>query len=71
MKESKEQAFKRVAGKRAQRILKQLELLGNCGNKHNYEYTEEQVAKLFRNIDAQLQEARNHFNIHRSKGFQL
>src|SRR5690349_12957580 len=40
-------SFKSIAGRRANNILKQLDLLGNCANKNSYTYTPEQVSKIF------------------------
>ena len=71
MAETSEERFKRVAGKRVKRILKQLELLANCSNKHNYQFSEEQVNKIFASIDAQAKEARAKFSISRSDNFAL
>ncbi len=50
--------FKRVAEKRTNRIIDQIRLLGNCSNRSNYEYTEEDVKKIFSVIDAELKEAK-------------
>ena len=38
-----------------------IELLGNCANTNNYEYTEEEVKKIFSAIDAQLNETKAKF----------
>ncbi|MDZ7694752.1 MAG: hypothetical protein U5K69_27145 [Balneolaceae bacterium] len=37
--------FEKVAGKRVQFILEKLDLLGNCANQSNYDYSEEDVKK--------------------------
>lgn len=39
--------FEKVAGNRVQFILDKLELLGNCSNRSNYGYTEDDVKKMF------------------------
>lgn len=70
-RETPEQRFKRLGEKRGRRILKELELLGNLGNLHNYRYTEEQVNKIFEAITQQLAEARNKFSVKRSREFSL
>lgn len=70
-RESTSARFIRVAGKRTKRILKQLELLGNCSNTHNYRFTEEQIAKIFDTIEKQALEARNKFSVKRSDDFRL
>ncbi|MDQ6758008.1 MAG: hypothetical protein M3004_13860 [Bacteroidota bacterium] len=39
--------FEKVAAKRTQKILDLLDILGNCSNRSNYEYTDEDVRKMF------------------------
>ena len=46
----KTERFVRIAEKRTQRVLESLRLLGQCSNKISYEYTDEQVNKIFREI---------------------
>ena len=54
MEESRNERFKRVAVKRTNDILEKIRILGNCSNKSSYEYTEEEVNKIFSEIDKQL-----------------
>ena len=53
-KESRHERFKRIAAKRTNEILEKIRILGNCSNKSSYEYTEEEVNKIFSEIDKQL-----------------
>ncbi len=53
-KESRHDRFKRVAAKRVNDILEKIRILGNCSNKSSYEFTEEEVSKIFSEIDKQL-----------------
>lgn len=46
--------FKRVAEGRTNKIIDQLRLLGNCANKSNYDYTDEDVKKIFSAIETEL-----------------
>ena len=39
--------FESVAARRTQKILDLLDILGNCSNKSNYEYTDEDIRKMF------------------------
>lgn len=71
LRETPEQRFKRIAEKRTLRVLKELELLSQCGNSHNYKYSEEQVNKIFDAITQQLEESRNKFVVKRSREFKL
>ncbi|MCC8361017.1 hypothetical protein [Salinimicrobium sediminilitoris] len=43
----KRQRFEEVAGKRVRFIIDKLDLLGNCSNRNNYEYNEEDTKKMF------------------------
>lgn len=49
--ESKRERFKRIAENRTNKILNMIELLGNCSNKNNYEYTDDDVKSIFNAID--------------------
>ena len=60
MKEKKER-FVRIAEKRTNKILEQLRLLGNCSNKNNYEYTDEDIKKIFNVIEAELKNTKIRF----------
>ena len=69
MAETKEGRFVRVAERRVKTILKELELLGNCANKHNYNYSEEQVMHMKKALEATMQETMSQFSLERSKTF--
>lgn len=64
----KKERFKKVAEQRTNKVLKMIELLGNCANTNNYEYTEEEVKKIFSAIDAQLNETKAKFKNIKEKG---
>jgi hypothetical protein len=46
-KSTRRERFENVAARRTQKILDLLDILGNCSNKSNYEYTDEDVRKMF------------------------
>jgi hypothetical protein len=52
--ETRHERFKRIAAKRTNEILEKIRILGNCSNKSSYDYTEEEVNKIFSEIDKQL-----------------
>ncbi len=54
MEETRRQRFKRIAGARTNKILDMLKLLGNCSNTGNYEYSENDVKKIFNAIEAEV-----------------
>lgn len=54
--------FENVAGRRTQKILESLDILSNCSNKSNYEYTEEDVRKMFNAIKDRVKTTEASFN---------
>ena len=54
VKESKSELFIRLATKRMSNILKAMRILGNCSNRSNYEYTNEQIEKIYASIQESL-----------------
>lgn len=57
-KTEKRQRFEKVAGKRVQKILDTLQLLKNCSNRNNYEFTESDVEQMFSEISKAMKESR-------------
>jgi len=52
--ETKQEKFKRLAEQRTQRVLRDLRILGNCANRVVYEYSDEQVRKIFSTIEDEV-----------------
>lgn len=69
--ETKSDRFKRVAERRTKVVLRDLRIIGNCGNKGNYSYTEEQVRKIFSEIEQAVKEAKSRFHLPKEKEFKL
>ncbi len=61
IQETKIEKFKRLAIVRGNRILRDIGLLGNLANRNNYEYSQEDVKKLFSAIDEQIKETKSQF----------
>lgn len=61
MKETRRQRFKRIAGARTNKILDMLKLLGNCSNTGNYEYSENDVKKIFNAIETEVKISKTKF----------
>lgn len=57
-KTEKRQRFEKVAGNRVQKVLDTLQLLKNCSNRNNYEYSEADVELMFSEIAKALKDAR-------------
>lgn len=53
--------FKRVAENRTNRIIEQIRLLGNCSNRSNYEYGDDDVKKIFAAIESELKDTKLKF----------
>ena len=72
MNSNKDQNFRRVAERRTNATLNSLRLLGQCSNRRIYEYTEEEVKHLFREIESELKRVRGLFNPnHSTKSFKF
>lgn len=71
MEESRRDRFKRIAAKRTNDILEKVRILGNCSNKSSYEYTEEDVNKIFSEIDKQLKFTKAKFLAGKRERFRL
>lgn len=61
-KETNRERFIRIAESRTQKIIDMIELLGNCSNQYNYEYTQKDVDKMFLAIDLALKNSKARFN---------
>jgi Fe-S cluster biogenesis protein NfuA len=59
--ETKEEKFKRIASARTGRILNDLRLLGNCANTSSYQYTNNDVEKIFTAIEKEYKRVKTLF----------
>ncbi len=68
-KNLRRERFENVAGRRTQKILELLDTLANCANKSNYEYSENDVQKMFSAIKDRIKTTEASFGnaINRSK----
>ena len=60
-KSEKRERFEKVASNRVQRIIDTLDLLKNCSNRGNYDYTAEDVELMFSSISKSLKSAKAAF----------
>lgn len=63
--------FKRLAVYRTNEVLKRLKVLGNCANRSAYDYTEEEVNKIFNEIEKQVKHIKSKFSFPKDKSFKL
>ncbi|MFC1900444.1 hypothetical protein ACFLYN_02510 [Chloroflexota bacterium] len=61
--DGKKERFHRVATRRTNEVLKKLAILGNCANRSAYEYTEDEVNKIFSEIEREVKTTRMRFRI--------
>lgn len=61
MQEGRTEKFKRLATYRTNEVLNKLRLLGNLSNKGNYDYSDEEINKIFSAIDSQLKLVKSKF----------
>lgn len=60
-KSTRRQRFENVAARRTQKILDALDVLGNCANRTNYEYTENDIRKMFSAIKEKVKATESAF----------
>ncbi len=65
--ETKRERFVRLAEARTNKIIDMLQLLGNCSNSSAYDYTQQDVDKIFVAIEVEVREAKKKFNKIESK----
>ena len=66
-RETKREKFVRLAEARTNKIIDMLQLLGNCSNSSVYDYSQEDVDKIFSAIESEVKEVRKKFNKIESK----
>ena len=69
--DNKRERFKRLAVYRTNEVLKRLSVLGNCANRSAYEYSEEEINKIFSEIDKTVKNVKSKFTFPKNKIFKL
>lgn len=69
--ETREERFKRIASYRTNDIIHKVRLLGNCSNRSSYDYTEQQVTKIFSAIEREVKTAKARFTYTKKTEFKL
>lgn len=70
--EQKKERFKRLATQRTNLVLKRLKVLGNCSNRSAYDYSEEEINKIFSEIERSVKETKAQFRFpKKNKEFKL
>ena len=63
MREKDRERFVDLANKRVSKALKSIQLIGNLSNRSNYDYTEEDVAKIVRALQHEISGCRKRFDL--------
>jgi hypothetical protein len=63
--------FKRFATARTNIVLKRLKVLGNCSNRQIYEYDEQDIDKVFSEIERKVKETKAKFHFPKKREFKL
>lgn len=67
----KREAFRKLAEKRTNAILEKVRILGNLANRSAYEYSEDEVRKIFSAIDEELRATKAKFRGGLKREFRL
>ena len=65
--ETKRDKFIRITEARTNKIISMVQLLGNCSNQGQYEYSQKDVNKIFNAIQTELDAAKKRFNMQDSQ----
>ena len=66
MRTEDRQKFIRLANKRVSNAMRAIQLVGNLSNRSNYDYTDEDVAKIFKALQDELSVCKRRFELARS-----
>ena len=69
--ESKRGTFLRLAEKRTNAVINKVRILGNCSNPYAYEYSEEDIRRIFSAIEREIRTAKGRFRNHTKTRFTL
>jgi hypothetical protein len=69
--DDKKERFKRLATQRTNALLQKLKVLGNCSNRSAYDYSEEEINKIFSEIERRVRETKAKFHFPKNKQFKL
>jgi len=62
MGNQRRERFVRIAEARTNKVIEMIRLLGNCSNKSAYEYSSDEVRKIFSTIEKELRSAKAKFS---------
>ena len=68
---AKREAFIRLADRRTNTILEKIRILGNLSNPYAYDYSDDDVKKIFAAIDREMRLTRTKFQNQQKRKFKL
>jgi len=72
MDNKRHENFKRLASSRTNEVMRRVKILGNCANRSHYDYTEEEINKIFSEIERKIKETKAKFSFpYKDKEFKL
>ena len=63
MRPEDREKFVKLATKRVNSVIKSITLIGNLSNKSNYDYTQEDVAKIFKALNSEISACKKRFDM--------
>lgn len=60
--------FVKLASARVSKALKDIQLIGNLANRSNYDYTDEDVTKIFKALNEEIAACKKRFELSNKKG---
>lgn len=59
--QNKRERFKRLASTRTSEVLRKIKILSNCANRSAYNYSEEEIQKIFSAIEKSVKDSKSKF----------
>lgn len=69
--ETKREKFVRLAERRVNAVIRELELIGNLSNKSNYDYDKEDVEKIIKTLKKSVSDLESKFTSKTKSNFKL
>jgi hypothetical protein len=67
-RKSRRERFEDVAQRRTNNALNSIRLIANCANKHNYEYSRDDIQKIINALKREVSDLQSAFNANQTKG---
>jgi hypothetical protein len=67
----KRDRFTKVASYRTNQAMKYIRLISNCSNRNNYDYSDQDVNKIFSALEDELRMAKMKFKSKKKRNFEL